>query len=54
MCKALVESGQVYFQARTYVIRRGSLDFVNPRKLEPLFDIEALRRSVEDYVARLD
>jgi translocation and assembly module TamB len=39
--RAEIESGQVYFQGRTYVIRRGSLDFVNPRKLEPLFDIEA-------------
>ena len=39
--RAEIEGGQVYFQGRTYVIRRGSLDFVNPRKLDPLFDIEA-------------
>jgi translocation and assembly module TamB len=39
--RAEIESGQVYFQGRTYVIRRGTLDFVNPRKLDPLFDIEA-------------
>jgi hypothetical protein len=39
--RAEIESGQVYFQGRTYVIQRGSLDFVNPRRLEPLFDIEA-------------
>jgi len=39
--RAEVESGQVYFQGRTYVIQRGTLDFVNPRKLDPLFDIEA-------------
>jgi translocation and assembly module TamB len=38
--RAEIESGQVYFQGRTYVIQRGSLDFVNPRRLEPLFDIE--------------
>jgi translocation and assembly module TamB len=38
--RAEIASGQVYFQGRTYVIQRGSLDFVNPRKLEPLFDIE--------------
>ena len=38
--RAGIESGQVYFQGRTYVIRRGSLDFVNPRRFEPLFDIE--------------
>lgn len=39
--RAEVEGGQVYFQGRTYVIQRGTLDFVNPRKLDPLFDIEA-------------
>jgi autotransporter translocation and assembly factor TamB len=39
--RAEIESGQVYFQGRTYVIQRGTLDFVNPRKLDPLFDIEA-------------
>ena len=38
---AQIEGGQLYFQGRTYVIQRGTLDFVNPRKLEPLFDIEA-------------
>ena len=38
---AQIESGQLYFQGRTYVIQRGTLDFVNPRKLDPLFDIEA-------------
>jgi translocation and assembly module TamB len=38
---AEIESGQLYFQGRTYVIQRGTLDFVNPRKLDPLFDIEA-------------
>jgi translocation and assembly module TamB len=38
---AEIESGQLYFQGRTYVIRRGTLDFVNPRELDPLFDIEA-------------
>jgi hypothetical protein len=39
--RAEIESGQVYFQGRTYVIRRGTLDFVNPDKVDPLFDIEA-------------
>jgi hypothetical protein len=39
--RAEIEGGQLYFQGRTYVIQRGTLDFVNPRKLEPLFDIEA-------------
>jgi hypothetical protein len=39
--RAEIESGQVYFQGRTYIIQRGTLDFVNPRKLDPIFDIEA-------------
>lgn len=39
--RAEIQSGQLYFQGRTYIIQRGSLDFVNPRKLDPLFDIEA-------------
>jgi translocation and assembly module TamB len=39
--RAEIESGQLYFQGRTYVVQRGTLDFVNPRKLDPLFDIEA-------------
>ena len=39
--RAEIESGQLYFQGRTYIIQRGTLDFVNPKKLDPLFDIEA-------------
>lgn len=39
-----VDRGRVYFQGRTYVIRHGSLDFVNPTRLDPLFDIEAETR----------
>ncbi len=39
--RAEIQNGQLYFQGRTYIIQRGTLDFVNPRKLDPLFDIEA-------------
>ena len=42
--RAEVDRGRVYFQGRTYVIRHGSLDFVNPTRLDPLFDIEAETR----------
>jgi translocation and assembly module TamB len=42
--RAEVDRGRIYFQGRTYVIRHGSLDFVNPTKLDPLFDIEAETR----------
>jgi translocation and assembly module TamB len=42
--RAEIERGQLYFQGRTYLIQRGVLDFVNPQKLDPLFDIEAETR----------
>jgi hypothetical protein len=42
--RAEVDRGRVYFQGNTYVIRRGNLDFANPRKTDPLFDIEAETR----------
>lgn len=42
--RAEIERGRLYFQGRTYVIQRGALDFVNPQRLDPLFDIEATAR----------
>ena len=45
---AEVERGRLYFQGRTYVIRHGTLDFVNPARIDPLFDIEAETR-VQSY-----
>ena len=42
--RAEVDGGRVYFQGNTYVIRRGNLDFANPRRTDPLFDIEAEAR----------
>jgi autotransporter translocation and assembly factor TamB len=42
--RAEVDGGRVYFQGNTYVIRRGSLDFANPRRIDPFFDIEAETR----------
>ncbi len=39
--RAEIERGRLYFQGRTYVIQRGTIDFVNPRRLDPLFEIEA-------------
>ena len=42
--RAEVDRGRIYFQGRTYVIRQGVLDFVNPQKIDPLFDIEAETR----------
>ncbi len=42
--RAEIERGQLYFQGRTYLVQRGTLDFVNPQRLDPLFDIEAVTR----------
>jgi autotransporter translocation and assembly factor TamB len=42
--RAEVDRGRVYFQGNTYLIRRGSIDFANPRQTDPLFDIEAETR----------
>ena len=32
--RAEIERGRVYFQGNTYVIRRGTLDFANPQKID--------------------
>jgi hypothetical protein len=50
--RAQIERGQLYFQGRTYVVQRGTLDFVNPQRLDPLFDIEALTR-IRSYAVTL-
>lgn len=42
--RAEIERGQVYFQGNTYLIRRGSIDFANPQRIDPLFDIEGEAR----------
>ncbi len=42
--RAEIERGRVYFQGNTYVIRRGSLEFANAERIDPLFDIEAETR----------
>jgi translocation and assembly module TamB len=50
--RAEIERGRIYFQGRTYVVQRGVLDFVNPRKIDPLFDIEAETR-IRSYAVTL-
>jgi hypothetical protein len=42
--RAEVDRGRVYFQGRTYVIRRGTIVFSNPQRTDPLFNIEAETR----------
>jgi hypothetical protein len=36
-----IERGEVTFEGRRYRITRGSMDFNNPTRIEPFFDIEA-------------
>jgi len=45
---AEVERGEVIFEGRRYKIRRGTIDFTNPNKIEPFFDVEA-ETSVRQY-----
>jgi len=42
--RAEIDRGRVYFQGNTYVIRRGNIDFANPQKIDPIFDVEAETR----------
>jgi translocation and assembly module TamB len=42
--RAEIDRGRVYFQGNTYTVRRGTIDFTNPQKLDPLFDVEAETR----------
>jgi len=50
--RAEIERGRLYFQGGTYYVQRGTLDFVNPQRLDPLFDIEAETR-VRSYQVTL-
>jgi hypothetical protein len=36
-----IERGEVNFEGHRYRITRGSMDFTNPTKIEPFFDVEA-------------
>jgi translocation-and-assembly-module (TAM) inner membrane subunit TamB-like protein len=36
-----IERGEVTFEGRRYRITRGTMDFTNPSRIEPFFDIEA-------------
>ncbi|MBP7779097.1 MAG: translocation/assembly module TamB [Acidobacteria bacterium] len=39
--RADIEHGEVRFEGRRYVVSRGSLDFTNPDRIQPFFDVEA-------------
>ena len=42
--RADIERGEVRFEGRRYLISRGSLEFTNPERILPFFDIEAETR----------
>jgi hypothetical protein len=42
--RADIERGEVRFEGRRYVVSRGSLDFTNPDRIQPFFDVEAVTR----------
>jgi autotransporter translocation and assembly factor TamB len=42
--RAEIERGDVVFEGNRYVVTRGSIDFFNPRRIEPFFDVEAETR----------
>ncbi|MBI2833950.1 MAG: translocation/assembly module TamB domain-containing protein [Acidobacteria bacterium] len=42
---ATIERGEVLFEGNRYLVTRGSIDFANPAKIEPFFDVEAETRA---------
>ena len=42
--RADIERGEVRFEGRRYLVTRGTLDFTNPERLMPFFDVEAETR----------
>jgi translocation-and-assembly-module (TAM) inner membrane subunit TamB-like protein len=39
--RAEVDRGDILFEGNRYVVTRGTIDFLNPARIEPFFDIEA-------------
>lgn len=42
--RAEVERGNVTFEGRRYIVTHGTIDFANPTRIEPFFDVEAETR----------
>jgi hypothetical protein len=42
--RAEIERGEVRFEGRRYLVTRGNLDFTNPERIQPFFDVEAETR----------
>jgi translocation and assembly module TamB len=43
--RAEIERGEILFEGRRIVVTRGTIDFSNPTKIEPFFDIEGETRA---------
>ncbi len=39
--RAKVETGEIYYTGKTFVVKRGIVDFLNPYKIEPTLDIQS-------------
>ena len=42
--RADIERGEIFFEGNRYRITRGTIDFLNPTRIQPFFDIEAETR----------
>ena len=42
--RAEVDRGEVLFEGRRYLVTRGAIEFTNPARIEPFFDVEAETR----------
>ena len=42
--RAEIDRGRITFEGNSYIVRQGSIDFLNPARIEPFFDIEAETR----------
>ena len=42
--RAEIDRGDIVFEGNRYLVTRGSVDFFNPARIEPFFDIEAETR----------
>lgn len=42
--RADIERGEIFFEGNRYRVTRGTIDFLNPSRIEPFFDIEAETR----------
>jgi hypothetical protein len=42
--RAEVDRGEVTFEGRRYLVTRGNIEFTNPTRIEPFFDVEAETR----------